>query len=270
MDIYKSPLNPTDAWVGPPAANVISGYSALANPDKDCDPGTKNLTDMYTGVTDWTTKAPDTTAQVMPYPRDKCFYTGTCTKFGTGPFDGTHWDRDTYCKVNHPPSGADCPDLVTTGLKETKTRYGMYRAEIEQTRTGGTKMPNNSLDPGKTGNGQAHACYKGFGWDEIPAGPDVREPGFDPTTGVQDRRVITTAVVNCLEQDMNGRKNIKIAAWVLMFLTEPAGYEVPDALIPSGMDTKFFDNQNMFLEVIRQIDVNQDKAIAHEIVQLYR
>jgi hypothetical protein len=262
LDIYKSPLKANEPWIGPPAANVVSGYAAVDKPDTDCNPGTATLTDFYTG-------GADTTAQVMPYPRDKCFYTGTCidNKYGVPPFDGTHWDRDTYCTVNHPPSGADCPALVTTGLKETKTRYGMYRAEIEQTRNGANKMPSNTLDPGKTGNGQAEACYKDVAWSDIPAGPDVREPGFDPTISVQDRRVITTAVVNCLEQDMNGRKNIQIAKWALMFLTEPAGYDVPEA---PGMDAKFFDNQNIFLEVIREIDLNQDKAIAHEIVQLYR
>jgi hypothetical protein len=57
-----------------------------------------------------------------------------------------------------------------------------------------------------------------------------------------------------------------------MFLTEPGGYagDFDQKLLPPGMSNTFFDNQNIFLEVIRQIDVNQDKAIAHEIVQLYR
>jgi hypothetical protein len=141
----------------------------------------------------------------------------------------------------------------------------MYRAEIEQ-----DKIPSNSLDPGKAGSGQPEACYTVDPWSDIPPGPDVRAPGFDPTGGSQDRRVITTAVVNCLEQDMNGRKNIQIAKWLLMFLTEPAGYEIPSGLLPPGMPSTLFDNQNIFLEVIREIDVDQDKAIAHEIVQLYR
>ena len=265
LDIYKSPLNPVDGWVGPPAKNVASGYAAISNPDTKCNPGTKDLTDVYTGGS-------DTTAQVMPYPRDKCFYDGSCvpSKFGLPPFDGSHWDRATYCKVNHPPAGANCPALITKddveadpSLKETYTRYGMYRAEIDQ-----DKIPNNALDPGKTGTGQPEACYTVT--SNIPAGPDVREPGFDPTGGSQDRRVITTAVVNCLEQDMNGRKNIKIAKWLLMFLTEPAGYEIPTALLPPGMPSTLFDNQNIFLEVIREIEMDTDKAIAHEIVQLYR
>jgi putative Flp pilus-assembly TadE/G-like protein len=259
LDIYKSPLNPADGWIGPPAKNVASGYAALSNPDTKCNPGTKNVTDVFTGGT-------DTTAQMMPYPRDKCFYNGGCvtSKFGDPPFDGYHWDRDTYCKVNHPPAGANCPAFAT-GAKETMTRYGMYRAEIEQ-----DKIPDNTLDPGKTGTGQSQACYTVDPWTDIPAGPDVREPGYDPTGGVQDRRVITTAVVNCLDQNMNGRKNIQIAKWYLMFLTEPAGYEIPSALLPPGMPSTLFDNQNIFLEVIREIEVEQDKAIAHEIVQLYR
>jgi hypothetical protein len=267
FDIYKSPLNPTDGWIGAPAANVASGYTAKSGPDTACNPGTKNVTDVYTGGT-------DTTAEAMPFPRDKCFYSGTCAgsnRYGLPPFDGTHWDRDTYCKVNHPPAGADCPAL-TGGAQETQTRYGMYRAEIEQTRAGGDHMPDNSLDLGKTGSGQSGACYKAQTWDGIPAGPDVRVPGYDPMSGDHDRRVVVSAVVNCQEQEDNlkGRKNVKIAKWALMFLTEPAGYELPSALLPPGMPTTFFDNQNIFLEVIREIEMDKDKAIAHEIVQLYR
>jgi hypothetical protein len=201
LDIYKSPLKDNDPLIGPPAANVVSGYSTGTG----CDPNAKTMTDLYTGGS-------DTTAQAMPYPRDKCFYTGACAKYGVAPFDGTHWDRDTYCKVNHPPSGASCPALVTTGAKETYTRYGMYRAEIEQTRAnpGVNKMPNNATDPGKSGSGENPACYKQSAWTDIPAGPDVREPGFDPTAGDQDRRVIAAAIVNCKDQEENlkGRKNV--------------------------------------------------------------
>jgi hypothetical protein len=99
----------------------------------------------------------------------------------------------------------------------------------------------------------------------------VRELGFDPMLDDHDRRVVTSAVVNCLEQEENlkGRKNIKIAAWYLMFLTEPAGYE-PDKYLTTSLPADFYDNQNIFLEVIRKIDMDKDKAIAHEIVQLYR
>jgi Flp pilus assembly protein TadG len=243
LDIYKSPLNQSDPLIGPPAKNVVSGWTQKKNPDTNCNPGLRNVTDTYTGP-------PDTTAELMPYPRDNCFYgaTPTCQRFGNGV-----WDRTTYCAVNHP--GGICPPLVTTGLKETATRYGLYRAEIEQYAPGNNTMPNNPLDPGMSGSGQSTSCYKGLTWDQIPLGADVRSPGFDPAGPSFDRRVLTAAVVNCKAIHFKGRKTVPVAKWVLMFLTEPAGY---------------VDNQDLFLEVIRTVDIDQDKAVAHKIVQLYR
>jgi Flp pilus assembly protein TadG len=243
LDIYNSPLNQTDAWIGPPAKNVVSGWTQKQNPDKNCNPGLKGVTDQYTGP-------PDTTAEVMPYPRDNCFYNNTCADphFGNGV-----WDRSTYCAVNHP--GGICPPLVTTGLKETKTRYGLYRAEIEQYSPGNNTMPNNPLDPGMSGSGQSTSCYKGLTWDQIPPGADVRSPGFDPAGPSFDRRVLTAAVVNCKAANFNGRATVPVAKWILLFITEPAGY---------------VDPQDLFLEVIRTVDMDKDKSVAHKIVQLYR
>jgi hypothetical protein len=242
LDIYKSPLKPNEAWIGVPAKNVVSGWASIKNPDTDCNPGLNDVTDTYTGPG-------DTSAQLMTYPRDKCFYgaTPTCTRFGTAPYDGTHWDKDLYCQVNH--SGGPCPTSPTG--KETNTRYGVYRAEIEA-----NQIPNNALDPGKAGSDAPKSCYKSEPSANIPAGTDMRDVGLDPSTQY-DRRVITSAVVNCLDQEDNlkGRKNVKVVKWLLMFMTEPAGY---------------VDNQDIFLEVIREIDMNLDETYAHDIVQLYR
>ena len=106
-------------------------------------------------------------------------------------------------------------------------------------------------------------CYTAKNWSELPAGTDVRADGFDTTADGPDRRVVVSAVVNCNQQkalgNLNGKKTVEVAKWVLMFMTEAAGsYGDPPA------------QQELFLEVIRSIDLDQDKAVAHEIVQLYR
>ena len=68
-----------------------------------------------------------------------------------------------------------------------------------------------------------------------------------------------TAVVNCKAEGIHGNASgVQVQKWMLMFLTEAVGYYVGG------------DDNDLLMEVIRTIDLGKDKAIAHEIVQLYR
>jgi len=68
-----------------------------------------------------------------------------------------------------------------------------------------------------------------------------------------------TAVINCKAEGIKGNtSDVQVQKSMLMFLTDAVGYYVGG------------DDNDLLMEVIRTIDVHQDKSIAHAIVQLYR
>jgi hypothetical protein len=74
-----------------------------------------------------------------------------------------------------------------------------------------------------------------------------------------DRRVLAVAVVDCDAEGVKGNTtNVVVDKWLLMFLTQAVGYYVGG------------DDNDLFLEFIREVDWDNDQTIAHEIVQLYR
>jgi Flp pilus assembly protein TadG len=221
-----------------PAKNIVKGlgYGQPEDPSATkCKPSTGGY-DLYTGEGD--------AAEIMPYPRDKCFYAGTCTRFGDG-----QWDKAAYCTTTH--GDATCSTVeawATANGKDISTRYGLYRAEVE------SGLVPNQVEDVKS------LCYQRKTWDELPKGTDVRPEGFVVGADGPDRRVLVTAIVNCQQQkelgNLNGKKSVEVAEWALMFLTEAAG--------------EYGDNQQIFLEYIRSIEMENDETYAHEIVQLYR
>ncbi len=225
-----------------PSKNVVKGLGyGRGGGATQCDPQTTNF-NTWSGPGD-----PDG-AELVQYPRDNCFYNGTCTRFGDGV-----WSKTDYCTVNY--GNVDCTPVTSPTGKETNTRYGLYRAEVES-----SEVPQQVSPPIED---VTNLCYTADPWNNLPIGTDVREEGFELAANGPDRRVMVAAVVNCEEQkalgNLNGKKTVEVASWVLMFLTEAAGaYGDPP------------DQQELFFEVIREVDMEQDDAIAHEIVQLYR
>ncbi len=223
-----------------PSKNVVKGlgYGRGGGATK-CDPQTTGF-NTYSGPSD-----PDG-AELLQYPRDNCFYNGTCTRFGDGV-----WSKSDYCTVNY----GDTSCAPVTSTKEMSTRYGLYRAEVESGEVPQQASPVNE--------DVKDLCYTANIWDNLKIGADVREEGFDTSANGPDRRVMVSAVVNCEEQkalgNLNGKKTVQVASWMLLFLTEAAG------AYGSGSA-----QQELFLEVIREVDVGQDDTIAREIVQLYR
>ena len=227
-----------------PAKNVVKGLGTRAPSATTCNPKPDDY-DLYTGEGD--------PAELMQYPRDKCFYTNTCATTGAGiRYGDGQWDKAAYCLVNY--GMTDCDDPVTGVVKSPtgkpiNTRYGFYRAEVES----GT-VPQHANENVK------NLCYSNKTWDQLKTGTDVRPEGFDITADGPDRRVVVAALVNCEQQkalgNLNGHKTVEVAKWVLMFLTEAAG--------------QYGDQAEMFFEVIREMDMDNDETYAHEIVQLYR
>jgi hypothetical protein len=242
LDMYHGSTNGLKSSAAHyPAKNVVKGLGTRGPSATTCDPKTDDY-NLYTGESDLDS------AELMQYPRDTCFYAGTCTTLGSGARYGNgEWYKPEYCQVNY--GDPTCAMVSSPTGKPMNTRYGFYRAEVES-----GKVPQHANEDVKD------LCYTNKPWDQLPIGTDVREAGFDISVDGPDRRVLVAAVVNCKEQkdNLNGKKTVKVAKWLLMFLTEAAG-----AYSPSEQD-------QIFLEVIREMEMDNDETYAHEIVQLYR
>jgi hypothetical protein len=173
-------------------------------------------------------------------PRDTNIQADTT---GTVRFGNAIWDAAAYWATNHP--GVSYP-MGTLGA--TPTRYAVYRYEI-----------NNSLIPSiANGENGAAACTT----------PGVNNP-------IRDRRLLTTAVVNCRAanngsglQGMNNGANLPVVAYLQMFLTEPIGLEIDHT---TGAVTGFSNSLNdLYAEVAGVATPNNNNEIYHVFPVLYR
>jgi hypothetical protein len=162
------------------------------------------------------TTAPDT----VPLPRDPCFASGTCDdgRFGDGI---TTAALSSYWGANH--GGAALPGELSGG-----TRYDVYRYEIEHGQIPASADPN--------GEQGTPSC--------APAGHD---------SVLRDRRVLIVAVVNCVEQAIQGnRDNVPVVAFARMFMTEPT----------VGGD--------LYAEMLGVLQPGGEDGVLHDFPQLYR
>ena len=171
-----------------PAANVTKGYSG-----NGCS------------------TSPDPAA--MALPRDTCFADDNCPymsgRMGTG-----DWDFVSYMETNHNAA----KNVTINGQKynlnyvtrktvpnDPPSRYKVYRWEIESGSIPGAVSYGTSSTP-EEGTPTCHAS--------------------GPNTGVDDRRIMYAAVMNCEEVErvygMNGaRTNLPVETFVKVFITEP-------------------------------------------------
>lgn len=170
----------------------------------------------------------------MGLPRDTTFTQPPSNTGADEPrFGNGQWDCATYWNTNHvsaPPAGCTGP---TTN---TWTRYGIYRHEID---TNQIPSPGGSGSI-EDGNPQ---CYGG---STVP-------------NDLPDRRVLYLAVVNCVDQGINGNEsNVPTVSYIKTFLTEP----VSDPASSTGSD--------VFLEIVDVITPGNSQGVLHDVVQLYR
>lgn len=143
------------------------------------------------------TVSPDTVAM----PRDTCFSTGGCTRFGDG-----NWSagRANYETVNY---GGPVPARASAA-----TRYEYYLAEIAAAGAG-------SILTGRSETGRP-VCS-----NQTPAPPD--------------RRVITVAGIDCEANNIRGAAdNVPVEEFFRIFLTEPvdAGMNIWGEVIGSASE----------------------------------
>ncbi|MEO7636944.1 MAG: pilus assembly protein TadG-related protein [Sphingomicrobium sp.] len=159
----------------------------------------------------------------MGHPRDMCHAapttaTGACI----GPIGTGNWDRDAYFRTNYRRGNAtrwsSSEWKTNTGLTSTATRYQVYLWEIEHI--------GDSIDgvtvlgpspPGATG-----AALVGYG-SPVCSPTEGYGAGTVPDDENPDRRKITVAVANCLDESVNGSSNdIAVKDWLEVFMVEPS------------------------------------------------
>jgi len=207
-------------------------------------------------------------ATAQELPRDICLAAGTCSTPVPDRIGDGNWDRAMYWAINHP--GVVPPSLSLTGA----TRYEVYRYEIENpdnltptpTAPSGNVLPNsvitnNSAVPAPlTGENGRPVEYTG-GDGTVTAGcPNMFNAQCPDNLADMDRRVLITAVVNCIEHDVRGSAdNVPVVDFMQVFLVEP---------YRSG------PVQDISVEVIGSIQGsgtgNPFEGLARDIVQLYR
>ena len=137
--------------------------------------------------------SPDT----LGLPRDDCFGSGTCGRYGDGDWST---GRAAYVTANY--GGADPHPGATT-------RYQYYKAEI-----------------GADGSSTS-AILSGLSETGRPICSNHQSP--DP-----DRRVVIAAGIDCTANPINGAaKDVPVKEFVKMFMTEPVG---DDGLSPPKLD----------------------------------
>jgi Flp pilus assembly protein TadG len=228
FDIWNPPLNRNDPAFAP-ARNVTKGFR---HDNNRCT---------------WQQHDPATTT--VGLPRDDCFASGTCGgpdgEFGNGVSLNTL--RNNYWAINHPgvawPSIWD-PTATPPGVQPT--RYQIYRYEIA----------NNIIPDGNIVNHNLYTHEHGHPTCATP----VTEPANMPIT--RDRRTIVAAIVNCIEEGINGSaSNVPTKDFALFFITEPI---VAPPHLGGG------EANDLFAEFLGVVRVNADDGILHELPILYR
>ncbi len=228
FDIYKGSMasaknDPNYA----PAPNVISGYKQNCNPNKTASTNTKRM------------------------PRNDCFTSGTCSRFGQGYIPATSANYAQYMDMNfgdgdgiYEPSGDDATGAFVAGQGAegayAGTRYGQYLNEIAYGNNGPIIQA-----PGKEENGYKMCATV------PPTGPE--------------RRVIIAAAIDCQANPINGKETgVPVEKFYEMFITEPIGN---NGASPPTLD--------IYVEVIGEAGGDGygsagPGGIFRDVVQLYR
>jgi len=235
FDIYEGPISGlTGDEEYQPSNNPVKGLVKMG-PQCSFNAGGGNgwthPVDKYDGPY-------DLTADAMGFPRDNCAYDlpngpGGCTVTVGGRIGDGVWDVARYMDVNH--SGVNWQ----LDMGATPTRYDVYRWERGDYGALGSIVNNAG------GENAYPQCYAG----PQPLGnyPDM-----------PDRRVISVAVINCIEEGVIGATaNVKVLEYIDIFLTEPMGV--------------YDGNNDLYAEIIGPTAQGSlKKDIMRYITQLYK
>ena len=161
------------------------------------------------------------TPSAMGHPRDMCHAVASGTAGAcAGPIGDGNWDRDAYFRTNYRRSDGTYWTGGTgagswqgnTGLSSTAKRYDVYVWEMLHR----TEVIDGVTILGPTPAGATGSTNVAYG-SPVCGTPSI--PG--PLT--PDRRKLTIAVVNCLEESVNGNSTgVVVKDWLDVFLVEPS------------------------------------------------
>jgi Flp pilus assembly protein TadG len=138
------------------------------------------------------------------------------TSFAAGRFGNGHWNCQAYWTANFGASGVQKPAACVADTTAL-SRYEMYQFEVA-----------NNLS---------------------------QLPPQNAANRLANRRIVYVAVVNCLEESVNGRVTVPFTTILKVFITEPVTQ-------PSNVE--------IYGEVVDVVQLGVDDTVLHEIVQLYR
>lgn len=202
-----------------------------------------------------------TTPGAMGHPRDMCHavdpaVAGAClTAIGDG-----NWDRDAYFRTNYRRADGTYWTGGTgtgswqdnTGLPADAKRYDVYIWEIENV----GDLVDGVTVLGTTPAGATGSTLVAHGAPVCSTAQGMGA-GVDPTDPAElrpDRRKIVVAVVNCLEQGVNGNSvNVQVKDWIEVFLVEPS---LNRARTSSG---------DVYAEVIGGTEVNEVQQVEKKV-----
>jgi hypothetical protein len=220
FDIYANGLNnpcEADGSGCPPSANTRKDVLLDSNGPNQCSfvpgvggKGWKLAANRYlpTAPTPYDASSwPSGGIAPMGYPRDLCHAVssdGECGEAG-GRVGTGDWDRYAYFRSNSSnyPTMPSAGDMTAMFGSATPTRYQVYRYEMENAAT--------RLQQITSGGMVAHSQ------------PVCLPPGIKPEGANPDRRRISVAVINCKDQNVNGKSfNVAVQRWIDVFLVEPS------------------------------------------------
>lgn len=147
------------------------------------------------------TEVPSGTTPPQGLPLDTCQADGStrCTNFGDG-----DWPADTYLDDIHGTTSASIPDLDGNGRI---SRYEVYQWEREDS------SRNISVELGR------EVATNGKGTLYCSAPRPIEGDPVSPSTTQKDRRIVTTAVVDC--EGKGGRFDVVTTRYIDLFLLGP-------------------------------------------------
>jgi Flp pilus assembly protein TadG len=159
------------------------------------------------------------------HPRDKCHAVASGTSGAcAGPVGDGNWDRNAYFRVNYGWNNTQWPNFTNTPsnpLPSNPTRYQVYSWEI----THRYSLTGVEIDGKKILDTASRKIGSFDDYDRPICSPlQTFGTGLVPGGTTVDRRRISTAVINCTANSVNGGGNTvyPVLKWIELFLVEPS------------------------------------------------